>query len=111
LKQLLKMNLDFQIGKDELDKKKKFFEDQKNINSKLERDITALDQNISEMSARLTREETNRIQFQDELGGLKRTVERTSHDLEKARSELSQLKKNINEKIQLYLYSFGCGIQ
>jgi chromosome segregation ATPase len=34
------------------------------------------------------------------LGGLRRTVERTSHDLEKARSELAQLKKNINEKNQ-----------
>ena len=97
------MNLDFQIGQDELDKKKKFFADQQNINSKLEKEIIVFDQNISELSARLTREESNRIQFQDELGGLKRTVERTGHDLEKARTELTQLKKNINEKIQLYL--------
>lgn len=63
----MKMNLDFQIGIEELDKKKKFFEDQQNINSKLERDIDLLDQNISDLSIRITREETNRVQFQDEV--------------------------------------------
>lgn len=68
------------------------------MNSKLERDIDSLDQAISELSIKLTKEETTKVQFQDELGGLKRTVERTSHDLEKARQELSQMKKNLNDK-------------
>lgn len=95
---LMKMNIDLHIGQEDLEKKKSFFEDQQSINSKLERDIELLDQAISELSIRLTREDTNRIQFQDELGGLKRTVERTSHDLEKARHELGQMKKTINEK-------------
>lgn len=98
----MKINLDNSIGAEELDKKKKFFEDQQNINAKLEKDIEILDQTISELSVRLTREELNRVQFQDELGGLRRTVERTSHDLEKARSELGQLKKNIADKRQQY---------
>ena len=97
----MKMNIDLNVGKDELDKKKKFFDDQKNMNSKLEAEINGLDQAISELSIKLTREEQNRLQFQDELGGLKRTVERTSHDVEKARSELAQLKRNISEKTQL----------
>jgi chromosome segregation ATPase len=65
--QLLKMNLDYQIGQDELDKKRKFFESQKNINSKIEKEIEALDQTISDMSGRLTKEELNRVQFQDEV--------------------------------------------
>ena len=63
----MKMNIDLQLGQEELDKKKKFFEDQQNINSKLERDIDSLDQAISELSIKLNREEANRVQFQDEV--------------------------------------------
>ncbi|CAF0859941.1 unnamed protein product [Brachionus calyciflorus] len=99
--QLMKMNLDFQIGVEELDKKKKFYEDQQNSNSKLEKEIESYDNLISELSIRLNREELDRQQFQNELGALKRTVERTGHDLQKARSDLSQLKKNIAEKQKL----------
>lgn len=95
------MNLDFEISREELDKKKKFFADQRNINAKLEKDIISLDQKISELSASLTREKVNREQFDDELGGLRRTVERTGLDLEKSRSELAELKKNIGEKLKL----------
>lgn len=102
MKQLLKMNLDFEISREELDKKKKFFVDQRNINAKLDKEIISLDQRISELSIVLTRERVGREQFDDELGGLKRTVERTSLDLEKARGELAELKKNVGEKIKLY---------
>jgi len=63
----MKMNIDLQLGQEELEKKKKFFEDQQNINSKLERDIDSLDQAISELSVKLTKEDTNRLQFQDEV--------------------------------------------
>ena len=65
--QLMKMNIDLGVGKDELEKKKKFYEDQKNMNSKLESEINALDQAISDLSIKLTREDQNRIQFQDEV--------------------------------------------
>jgi len=61
------MNLDNQIGQEELEKQKKFFEDQKSINAKLERDIEILDQTISELSIKMNREEQNRLQFQDEV--------------------------------------------
>ena len=61
------MNLDNQIGQEELEKQKKFFEDQQNINSKLERDIEILDQTISELSIKMNREDQNRLQFQDEV--------------------------------------------
>ena len=67
LKQLMKMNIDLHIGQEELEKKKVFFEDQQSINSKLEREIDLLDQAISELSIRLTKEDTNRVQFQDEV--------------------------------------------
>ena len=63
----MKMNLDNQIGQEELEKQKKFFEDQKSINAKLERDIEVLDQTISELSVKMNREEQNRLQFQDEV--------------------------------------------
>lgn len=63
----MKMNIDLHIGQEELEKKKSFFEDQQSINSKLERDIDLLDQGISELSIRLTREDANRVQFQDEV--------------------------------------------
>ena len=63
----MKMNLDNQIGQEELEKQKKFFEDQKSINAKLERDIEILDQTISELSIKMSREEQNRLQFQDEV--------------------------------------------
>lgn len=94
------MNLDYEISREDLEKKRKFFEDQRSINAKLDKDIMSLDQKISELSSSLTREKINREQFEDELGGLKRTVERTSLDLEKSRSELAELKKTINEKIR-----------
>ena len=61
------MNIDLHIGQEELEKKKIFFEDQQSINSKLEREIDLLDQAISELSIRLTKEDTNRVQFQDEV--------------------------------------------
>lgn len=61
------MNIDYQVGLDELDKQKKFFEDQKNINAKCDKEIELLDQTISDLSVRLTREEANRVQFQDEV--------------------------------------------
>jgi septal ring factor EnvC (AmiA/AmiB activator) len=95
------MNLDYEISREELEKKKKFFDDQRNINAKLEKDIMSLDQKISELSGSLTRDKVIREQFEDELGGLKRTVERTGLDLEKSRSELSEIKKKINEKLKL----------
>ena len=63
----MKMNLDNQIGTEELEKQKKFFEDQKNINAKLDKDIEVLDQTISELSIKINREEQNRLQFQDEV--------------------------------------------
>jgi hypothetical protein len=63
----MKMNLDNQIGQEELEKQKKFFEDQKSINAKLERDIEILDQTIAELSIKMNREEQNRLQFQDEV--------------------------------------------
>ena len=94
----MKMNFDFKVNLEELDKKKKFFEDQTNINAKLEKDIELLDQSISDLSLRLVKEEQNKLNFQDELVGLKRTVERTSQDLQKARSELSEIKRTIIDK-------------
>jgi hypothetical protein len=63
----MKMNIDLQLGQEDLEKKKRFYEDQQNINSKLERDIDSLDQAISELSVKLTKEEANRVQFQDEV--------------------------------------------
>jgi hypothetical protein len=66
----MKMNIDLHVGQEELEKKKRFFEDQQSINSKLEREIEQLDQAISELSIKMTREETNRIQFQDEVNYL-----------------------------------------
>ena len=63
----MKMNVDFQSGQEELERKKKFFQDQQTINSKFEKEIEALDQAISDLSAKLTRDENNRTQFQDEV--------------------------------------------
>jgi septal ring factor EnvC (AmiA/AmiB activator) len=97
----MQMNMDISNTKDELERKKKFYEDQANNNKDLNRNITILDQNIADLSLRLNRDDNNRQHFQDELGGLKRTVERTGHDLEKSRIEVAQLKKNISEKRQL----------
>jgi hypothetical protein len=61
------MNLEFQNKREELDKKRKFFEDQQNMNSKLEKEVEILDQNISDLSIRLNREEQARTQYIDEV--------------------------------------------
>jgi hypothetical protein len=92
------MNFDFKVGMNELDKKKKFFEDQMAINSKLDKEIESVDQAISDFSLKLVREEQSKLNLQDELGGLKRTVERTSKELQNARSQLSEMKRTISEK-------------
>jgi hypothetical protein len=41
------MNLEYQTKREELDRKRKFFQDQQNINAKLEKEVEILDQNIS----------------------------------------------------------------
>jgi hypothetical protein len=122
----MQLNIDIRNTKDELERQKKFYEDQKNMNAELERGINVLDQTIADFNLKLNKEETSRLQFHDEvrnkhdwrieknllkiicivvvflkLGALKRTVERTSHDLEKGRSELAQIKRNINDKRKL----------
>ena len=61
------MNLEYQTKRDELERKKKFFEDQQNINEKLDKEVSALDQLIADLSIRLTRDEMNRQQFKDEV--------------------------------------------
>ena len=53
--------------KDELERKKKFYEDQSNNNKDLARNITILDQTIGDISLRLNRDENNRQHFQDEV--------------------------------------------
>jgi predicted RNase H-like nuclease (RuvC/YqgF family) len=65
--QLIKMNMDYRTCQDELEKKKKFFEDQRSINEKLDKEIEVLDQTISALSVRLNKEVSNRIQFHDEV--------------------------------------------
>ncbi len=92
------MNFDFKVSMDELDKKRKFFEDQMGINSKLDKEIESMDQAISDFSLKLVREEQNKLNLQDELGGLKRTVERTSKELQNSRSQLSEMKRSISDK-------------
>jgi hypothetical protein len=94
----MKMNFDFKVSMDELDKKRKFFEDQMGINSKLDKEIESMDQAISDFSLKLVREEQNKLNLQDELGGLKRTVERTSKELQNSRSQLSEMKRSISDK-------------
>ena len=61
------MNLEYQTKRDELERKKKFFEDQQNINEKLDKEVSAIDQLIADLSIRLTRDEMNRQQFKDEV--------------------------------------------
>ncbi len=92
------MNFDFKIGLDELEKKKKFYEDQQNINSKLSKDIEFLDSKISDLSMKLVNEENHKRSDQDELNALKRNLERTGIDLNRARSELGDMKHKITDK-------------
>ena len=64
---LMRLNIAIQNSKEELEKKKKFYEDQKSINLQVQREIDQLDQNIADLTLRLNREDTNRLQFQDEV--------------------------------------------
>lgn len=92
------MNFDFKLSLEELEKKRKFYEDQMGINAKLDKDIESLDQAISDFSVKLVREQQNKQQFEDELGGLQRTVERTGKDLQSVRNEISEIKRTISDK-------------
>jgi hypothetical protein len=63
----MQLNIDIRNTKDELERQKKFFEDQKNMNGELERGINLLDQSIADFNLKLNKEETNRLQFHDEV--------------------------------------------
>jgi hypothetical protein len=63
----MRMNVDISRAKEELDRKKKFYEDQANNNADLDRNITSLDQTIADFSLRLNRDDNARQQFQDEV--------------------------------------------
>ena len=63
----MKLNIDIKHTRDELDRQTKFYEDQKSMNSDLERSIGLLDQSIADFNLKLNKEETNRLQFHDEV--------------------------------------------
>jgi peptidoglycan hydrolase CwlO-like protein len=94
----MQMNYDFKLAMDELDKKRKFFEDQTSINSKLEKEIEFLDGSVSDFSMKLVREKQSKQNFSDELAGLKGQVESMGKELQKTRYELTDIKRNILDK-------------
>jgi hypothetical protein len=67
LKELIRTNIDIEASKEELEKKRKFYYDQKTINSKLDNEVESYDQLICELSLTLNKEETNALQLEDEV--------------------------------------------
>ncbi|XP_021365244.1 coiled-coil domain-containing protein 39-like [Mizuhopecten yessoensis] len=96
--QLARVKAEVRRREEAIKEKMQFLEGEVDNNKEQEKKIS-----IAERVAARTRidhqeAETNRVQFSDELDALKRTVDRTANDLESTRSQVTYLKKDVQDK-------------
>ncbi|XP_017570121.2 coiled-coil domain-containing protein 39 isoform X1 [Pygocentrus nattereri] len=78
--------------------KKSFLTSEVENNKECERKIAAAERQATRLRQQLQEEEGNRIRLQDELETLKGTVDGAATDVEVLRSNLTSMKKEINDK-------------
>ncbi|XP_066577606.1 coiled-coil domain-containing protein 39 [Amia ocellicauda] len=78
--------------------KKHFFDSEVENNKECEKKISSAERQAANLRQEYQGQEASRLQLQDELESLKGTVDRTATDLETTRSQLSSIKKDIQEK-------------
>ncbi|KAL6489891.1 hypothetical protein MHYP_G00002360 [Metynnis hypsauchen] len=78
--------------------KKNFLTSEVENNKECERKIAVAERQANRLQQQLQEEESNRMRLQDELETLKGTVDCTATDVEALRSNLTSMKKEINDK-------------
>lgn len=80
--------------------KQQFLDNEMENNQEQQKQIQATDRQVAKNRLDYQDNETQRIQFRDELETLKFTVERTATDLEAMRRQANELRKDVEEKKQ-----------
>ncbi|KAK6195619.1 hypothetical protein SNE40_001008 [Patella caerulea] len=96
--QLAKVKIEVRKREEMIKEKQQFLDSQSENNTEQEKKISIAERTSARIRLELQEAETQRLQFQDELDTLKRTVDRTATDLESTRSTVSQLKKDVIDK-------------
>ncbi|XP_043110371.1 coiled-coil domain-containing protein 39 [Puntigrus tetrazona] len=84
---------------DVLKERKDFMEREIENNKELERNISTAERQALRLRQQLQEEERNQRRLQDEVEVLKGTLDRTATDVETTRSQLTSMKKDIQDKI------------
>uniref|UniRef100_A0A8C1YT00 Coiled-coil domain-containing protein 39 n=1 Tax=Cyprinus carpio TaxID=7962 RepID=A0A8C1YT00_CYPCA len=91
---------------DLLKERKDFMEREIENNKELERNINTAERQALRLRQQHQEEERNQRRLQDEVEVLKRTLDRTATDVETTRSQLTSMKKDIQNKITNLLLLF-----
>ncbi|XP_036453610.1 LOW QUALITY PROTEIN: coiled-coil domain-containing protein 39 [Colossoma macropomum] len=78
--------------------KKNFLASEVENNKECEKKIAVAERQAARLRQQLQEQESNRMRLQDELETLKGTVDRAATDVESLRSNLTSMKKEINDK-------------
>lgn len=95
---LAELNQTIREKNDLIKERKDFLEREIENNKELERNIGTVERQAFRLRQQLQEEEKNQRRLQDEVEVLKGTVDRTATDVETSRSQLSSMKKDIQDK-------------
>lgn len=95
---LARVKAEVRKREENIKEKQQFLDNEIENNKEQEKKISLAERLSAKFRIDYQEAETQRVQFQDELDALKRTVDRTATDLEVTRSQVSQLKKDVQEK-------------
>ncbi|XP_041355046.1 coiled-coil domain-containing protein 39-like [Gigantopelta aegis] len=96
--QLARVKLDVRRHEDIIKEKRQFLENEIENNTEQEKKISMAERTSAKIRLEFNEADTARIQFHDELDALKRMVDRTATDLEATRSQVTHLRKDVQEK-------------
>ncbi|KAL0966765.1 hypothetical protein UPYG_G00299870 [Umbra pygmaea] len=95
---LAQVNQDIRERNTLIKEKKTFLQSETENNQDCEKKIAVAERQASRLRLELQTQESNRSRMQDELRSLKGTVDRAASGVEKTRSQLTHLKKDIQDK-------------
>ncbi|PIK37807.1 putative coiled-coil domain-containing protein [Apostichopus japonicus] len=95
---LAEAKAELRANESQVGEKRQFLENEMENNQEQQKQIQQTDRLAARLRQDYQQNETQRIQFQDEMETLKFTVERTASDLEAMRRQVNELKKDVEEK-------------
>eukprot|EP00058_Branchiostoma_floridae_P007967 XP_002593455.1 hypothetical protein BRAFLDRAFT_119531 [Branchiostoma floridae] len=96
--ELARVKAEVRGAEDTIKEKQSFLENETENNKEMEKKIGASERLAAKLRLEYQDLETQRIQFQDELETLKYTVERTASDLDSMRTQVTNLRKDVEDK-------------